>query len=131
MPFQISELVIRVTADAPEGAMAAGDKSACINGPKTCIEPPDSACRHGATTCADASACRHGATTCRDLSACRHGATTCAVPQPSDCLKGPKTCIGASSAPHQARPAELDFVLQQLRDAVASEAADAEALITA
>ena len=37
MPFQISELVIRVTADAPEGAMAAGDKSACINGPKTCI----------------------------------------------------------------------------------------------
>lgn len=109
MPFQISELVLRVTG-SPDGAI---DNK----------QPPSevSECRKGGHTCIpDITNCRHGGTTCKPdadpPSTCRHGGTTCMPPGP-----------GKS----QPKKAELDFVLQQIRDAVAAEPANDEELVTA
>jgi hypothetical protein len=109
MPFQISELVIRVTGDSPDGAVVGK-------------QPPDaiSECRKGGHTCLpNITDCRKGGSTCvpNVPSECRHGGTTCAPPG------GP----GKS----QPKKAELDFVLQQIRDAVAAEPARDEELVTA
>jgi hypothetical protein len=111
MPFQISELVIRVAADSPDGMVAAA--------------PPDpvTACRHGGTTCMPP--------TGDPVSTCRHGGTTCMPPGPPDkvtaCRKGGTTCM--PNKPAAPKKAELDAVLEQLRTAVAAEAAD-EAVLT-
>jgi hypothetical protein len=111
MPFQISELVIRVAADSPDGVLAADPKD------------PVTSCRKGGTTCmppgpADpVTSCRHGGTTCMPpdkVTECRHGGTTCMPGKPA--------------AP---KKAELDAVLEQLRAAVAAEAADESVLTLA
>lgn len=111
MPFQISELVIRVSGDSPDGAIVG----------KQSPPPAVSECRQGGHTCVpDITNCRHGGTTCKPdadpPSTCRHGGTTCMPPGP-----------GKS----QPKKAELDFVLQQIRDAVAAEPANDEELVTA
>ena len=61
MPFQISELVIRVTGDSPDGAI--------IN--KQSPPPAVSECRQGGHTCIP------------DVTVCRKGGTTCAPPNAS------------------------------------------------
>jgi hypothetical protein len=106
MPFQISELVIRVTGDAPEGAVAKQPD-------------PGTTCRHGGTTCmADTP------------TECRKGGTTCMSPDsPTECRKGGTTCMPPKKS--QASDAEFDRVLQQIRDAAATESVEDEALITA
>jgi hypothetical protein len=113
MPFQISELVIRVAADSPDGVLAADPAdpvTSCRKGGTTCMPPkpadPVSTCRHGGTTCMPP--------TQDPVSTCRHGGTTCKP--------------GQSAAP---KKAELEVVLEQLRAAVAAEAADESLLILA
>lgn len=105
MPFQISELVIRVAADPKD---------------------PVTNCRHGGTTCMPP-------TPEDPVTACRKGGTTCMPPGPTDpvtaCRHGGTTCKpGKSAAP---KKAELEVVLDQLRAAVAAEADDDSALILA
>jgi hypothetical protein len=108
MPFQISELVIRVTGDSPDGAIVGKD-----------VPPAVSECRKGGHTCIP------------DVTNCRHGGSTCAPPNvPSDCRHGGTTCAPPSKS-QQPKKAELDFVLQQIRDAVAAEPAHDEELVTA
>lgn len=112
MPFQISELVIRVTGDSPDGAIV-GKQS----------PPPEvSECRKGGHTCLP------------NITDCRHGGSTCKPAEmdpPSTCRQGGHTCM-PPGGPGKSQPkkAELDFVLQQLRDAVAAEPANEE-LVTA
>jgi hypothetical protein len=107
MPFQISELVIRVAADSPDGVLAADAKeavTACRKGGTTCMPPtpdPVTACRHGGTTCMPPD----------KVTACRHGGTTCMPGKPAEPKK-----------------AELEVVLEQLRAAVAAEPAHESAL---
>ncbi len=111
MPFQISELVIRVTGDSPDGAIAG----------KQSPPPAVSECRKGGHTCLP------------NVTDCRHGGSTCAPPDvPSDCHHGGSTCA-PPGGPGKSQPkkAELDFVLQQIRDTVALEPANDEELITA
>jgi hypothetical protein len=125
MPFQISELVIRVTGDTPDGAVGGDQPTQCLKG-TTCKAPgADTHCIVKGTTCVvpppDTSECRKGGTTCvpptdDPTSTCRHGGTTCR-PGPSK-----------SQPP---KKAELDFVLQQIRDTIASESVEDEALVTA
>ena len=104
MPFQISELVIRVTTDSPDGAIVGKEAV--------------SECRQGGHTCVP------------NVTDCRKGGSTCAPPNvPSDCRKGGTTC--APPGKSQPKKAELDFVLQQVRDAVAAETANDEELVTA
>jgi hypothetical protein len=115
MPFQISELVIRVTGDSPDGAIAG-----TINN-KQSPPPAVSECRKGGNTCLP------------NVTDCRHGGTTCMPPNvPSDCHHGGTTCA-PPGGPGKSQPkkAELDFVLQQIRDAVGAEPANDEELITA
>jgi hypothetical protein len=119
MPFQISELVIRVTTDSPDGAVVGQEAvSECRKGGHTCL-PNVTDCRKGGSTCAPPNApsdCRKGGVTCADVpSNCGAAAVTCAPPKSSS----------------QRRQAELDFVLQQIRDAVTAETADDEDLVTA
>jgi hypothetical protein len=110
MPFQISELVIRVTGDSPDGAI--------IN--KQSPPPAVSECRQGGHTCIP------------DVTVCRKGGTTCAPPNvPSECHHGGTTCAPPGPGKSQPKTAELDFVLQQIRDAVAAEPANDEELVTA
>jgi hypothetical protein len=113
MPFQISELVIRVAADSPDGMLAAAPKD------------PVTACRHGGTTCMPP--------TPDPVTACRHGGTTCMPPGPPDtvteCRHGGTTCM--PKKPAAPKKAELDAVLGQLRAAVAAEAADESVLTLA
>jgi hypothetical protein len=104
MPFQISELVVRVAADSPDGAIV-GQEAV-------------SECRQGGHTCLP------------NVTDCRKGGSTCAPPNvPSDCRKGGTTC--APPGKSEPKKAELDFVLQQVRDAVAAETANDEDLVTA
>ena len=104
MPFQISELVIRVTTDSPDGAIVGKEAV--------------SECRQGGHTCVP------------NVTDCRKGGSTCAPPNvPSDCRKGGTTCAPPEKS--QPKKAELDFVLQQIRDAVAAETANDEELVTA
>ena len=104
MKFQISELVIRVAADSPDGAIV-GQEAV-------------SECRQGGHTCVP------------NVTDCRKGGSTCAPPNvPSDCRKGGTTCAPPDKS--QPKKAELDFVLQQVRDAVAAETANDEELVTA
>ena len=104
MPFQISELVVRVAGDSPDGAIV-GQEAV-------------SECRQGGHTCLP------------NVTDCRKGGSTCAPPNvPSDCRKGGTTC--APPGKSEPKKAELDFVLQQVRDAVAAETADDEDLVTA
>jgi hypothetical protein len=104
MPFQISELVIRVTTDSPDGAIVGKEAV--------------SECRQGGHTCVP------------NVTDCRKGGSTCAPPNvPSDCRKGGTTCAPPDKS--QPKKAELDFVLQQVRDAVAAETANDEELVTA
>jgi hypothetical protein len=104
MPFKISELVIRVAADSPDGAIVGKEAV--------------SECRQGGHTCVP------------NVTDCRKGGSTCAPPNvPSDCRKGGTTCAPPDKS--QPKKAELDFVLQQVRDAVAAETADDEELVTA
>ena len=103
MPFQISELVIRVTTDSPDGAIGKQAVSECRQGGHTCVP---------------------------NVTDCRKGGSTCAPPNvPSDCRKGGTTCAPPDKS--QPKKAELDFVLQQVRDAVAAETANDEELVTA
>jgi hypothetical protein len=119
MPFQISELVIRVTGDSPDGAIE--NK-----------QPAVSECRQGGHTCLpDATNCRKGGSTCPDVTNCRHGGTTCMPDVPSNCRVGGTTCAPPGPSKSQPKKAEMDFVLQQIRDAVASEEEPAEELVTA
>jgi hypothetical protein len=107
MPFQISELVIRVT-----GETAHKPGTECRKGGSTCMPPtpdPGTTCRHGGTTCMPP--------TPDPGTTCRHGGTTCKP--------------GAPDRSQPAKHAELEFVLQQIRDTVATETADDEALVTA
>jgi hypothetical protein len=107
MPFQISELVIRVTGDSPDGAI--DNKQS---------PPAVSECRQGGHTCLP------------DVTDCRKGGTTCMPPDvPSTCRE--HTCVPAAPGKPQPKKAELDFVLQQVRDAVAAEPANDEELVTA
>jgi hypothetical protein len=109
MPFQISELVIRVTGDSPDGAIV-GKQPA----------PAVSECRQGGHTCIPA------------VTDCRKGGSTCAPPNvPSDCIHGGSTCAPPGPGKSQPKKAELDFVLQQIRDAVATEPAEDEELVIA
>jgi hypothetical protein len=104
MPFQISELVIRVTTDSPDGAIVGKEAV--------------SECRQGGHTCVP------------NVTDCRKGGSTCAPPNvPSDCRKGGTTCAPPDKS--QPKKAELDFVLLQVRDAVAAETANDEELVTA
>jgi hypothetical protein len=104
MPFKISELVIRVAADSPDGAIVGKEAV--------------SECRQGGHTCVP------------NVTDCRKGGSTCAPPNvPSDCRKGGTTCAPPEKS--QPKKAELDFVLQQIRDAVAAETANDEELVTA
>jgi hypothetical protein len=121
MPFQISELVIRVTGESPEGAVVG----------KNDPPPAISECRKGGHTCIpDGTNCRHGGTTCQNISECRKGGTTCmADDPPSTCRHGGTTCMPPGKS--QPKKAELDFVLQQVRDAIAAEPANDEELVTA
>jgi|GEM_PF-4446838 hypothetical protein len=117
MPFQISELVIRVTMDSPDGAIV-GKQS-----------PAVSECRQGGHTCVpDVTDCRKGGNTCANVTDCRKGGSTCSPNVPSECIV--HTCM-AQPGKSQPKKAELDFVLQQLRDAVAAEPANDEELVTA
>jgi hypothetical protein len=112
MPFQISELVIRVASTSPDGALAAA--------------PDDSVteCRHGGSTCRPqpdpGTQCRQGGSTCRPQddpgTACKHGGSTCKP--------------GKAGATAEARQAELELVLGQLRAAVAEERAEERLLTT-
>jgi hypothetical protein len=116
MPFQISELVIRVTGESPDGAIV-GKQS-----------PAVSECRQGGHTCLpNVTDCRKGGNTCANVSECRKGGNTCAN-VPSECIV--HTCM-APPGKSQPKKAELDFVLQQIRDAVAADPAHDEELITA
>lgn len=116
MPFQISELVIRVSGDATDGMIAGQAADECKGGHTVPNTPTE--CRKGGTTCMHpvVTACRKGGATCPDTTNCRHGGSTCAPP-------------GKSKA--DARDAEMDFVLQQIRDAVQAEREEAEELVTA
>lgn len=120
MPFQISELVIRVTTDSPDGAIVGKEAvSECRQGGHTCL-PNVTDCRKGGSTCAPPNV----------PSDCRKGGTTCVPPdRPSDCHHGGTTCAPPNKS--QPKKAELDFVLQQIRDAVAAETANDEVLVTA
>jgi hypothetical protein len=109
MPFQISELAIRVASTSPDGALAAG-----ANNPVT-------ECRHGGSTCRPdpdpGTQCRQGGSTCR--------------PQPdpgTECRKGGSTCKPGATG--SARQAELELVLGQLRAAVAEARAEERLLTT-
>jgi hypothetical protein len=109
MPFQINELVIRVTGDSPDGA---------IN--KQSPPPAVSECRQGGHTCLP------------NVTDCRKGGSTCMPPDvPSNCRTGGTTCAPPGPGKSQPKKAELDFVLQQVREAVAAEAANEEELVTA
>ena len=120
MPFQISELVIRVAADSPGGAVGKEAVSECRQGGHTCL-PNVTDCRKGGSTCAPPNV----------PSDCRKGGTTCAPDVPSNCSAGAVTCAPRKSSASQRRQSELDFVLQQVRDAVAAETADDKDLVTA
>jgi hypothetical protein len=111
MPFQISELVIRVTGNSPDGAI--DNKQA----------PPEvSECRQGGHTCLpNVSTCRQGGTTCKPTE----------LDPPSTCRQGGTTCMPPGPGKSQPKKAELDFVLQQIRDAVAADLANDEELVTA
>ena len=113
MPFKISELVIRVAADSPDGMLAAGANDAVTT------------CRHGGTSCVPP--------TQDPVTSCRHGGTTCMPPGPpdkvTDCRHGGTTCM--PKKPPAPKKAELDAVLEQLRATVAAEAADEAVLILA
>lgn len=117
MPFQISELIIRVPVYSPEDAVAAADPpSTCRHGGTTCM-PPDTptTCRKGGTTCQpNVTNCRRGGTTCRpdNPTACRHGGTTCKPGNASQSVAQDKT--------------ELDAVLAQLRSAMAETVDDVD-----
>jgi hypothetical protein len=114
MPFQISELVIRVTGDSPDGAIVGK-------------QPAVSECR--VHTCVpDVTDCRKGGNTCANVTDCRKGGNTCSPNVPSDCRD--HTCM-VPPGKSQPKKAELDFVLQQVRDAVAADPANDEELITA
>lgn len=111
MPFQISELMVRVGAVSPDGALAKG--------------PPDPVTN-----------CKHGGTTCRPPdepgTACRAGGTTCA-PQPdpgTQCKHSGTTCKPGKSSAGAARDAELELVLGQLRAALAATRAEESRLTT-
>jgi hypothetical protein len=120
MPFQISELVIRVATDSPDGAFIGQEAvSECRQGGHTCL-PNVTDCRKGGSTCAPPNV----------PSDCRKGGATCAPPdRPSECRKGGATCPPPSKS--ERRDAELDFVLRQIRDTVAAEIAGHEVLVTA
>jgi hypothetical protein len=118
MPFQISELVIRVTTDSPDGVVGQEAVSECRKGGHTCL-PNVTDCRKGGSTCMPPnvpSDCRKGGVTCADV--------------PSNCKAAAVTCAPHKSSTQRGQ-AELDFVLQQVRDAVAAETADDEDLVTA
>jgi hypothetical protein len=124
MPFQISELVIRVSGDSADGAIVGKQPPAAV-----------SECRQGGHTCIpDVTDCRKGGSTCAPPnvpSDCRKGGATCIPPNvPSDCHHGGSTCAPGPGK-SQPKKAELDFVLQQIRDAVAAEPAEDEELVTA
>ncbi len=104
MPFQISELVIRVTGDSPDGAIVGK-------------QPAVSECRQGGHTCLP------------NVTDCRKGGSTCMPDVPSTCRE--HTCMPPAPGKPQPKKAELDFVLQQIRDTVAAEAANDEELVTA
>jgi hypothetical protein len=109
MPFQISELVIRVSGDSADGAIVGKQPPAAV-----------SECRQGGHTCIP------------DVTDCRKGGSTCAPPDvPSNCRQGGVTCAPPAPGKSQPKKAELDFVLQQIRDAVAAEPANDEELVTA
>jgi hypothetical protein len=112
MPFQISELVIRVGSGSPDGALAGGPDDAVT------------ACKHGGSTCRPqpdpGTQCRQGGSTCRPQddpgTQCRQGGSTCKPGKP-----------GATAS---ARLAELELVLGQLRAAAAEERAEERLLTT-
>ena len=79
--------------------------------------PPDSACRHGAGKCADATACRNGAE-CREVGVQARRDDLCR-PQPMIASKAPNV-HGASSG-SAAQEGGTGFRLQQIRDAVAQK----------
>jgi hypothetical protein len=117
MPFQISELVIRVAGDSPDGAIVGK-------------QPAVSECRQGGHTCLpNVTDCRKGGNTCANVTDCRKGGTTCSPDVPSTCRE--HTCMPPSPGKPQPKKAELEFVLQQIRDAVAAEPANDEELVTA
>jgi hypothetical protein len=103
MPFQISELVVRVGSSTSDGAVAAGP------------DDPATSCKHSGTTCRPqpepGTQCRQGGSTCRpDVTECRHGGSTCRP--------------GKSGEKASARQAELELVLGQLRVMLAKERAE-------
>lgn len=108
MPFQISELVIRVS-----GPSARQPGTECRKGGTTCMPPkpePGTECLRGGTTCKPGPGPGPG----------------------TECRKGGSTCMaGTPDKSQPAKKAELDFVLQQIRDTVAIEAAEDEVLVTA
>jgi hypothetical protein len=109
MPFQISELVIRVSGDSADGAIVGKQPPAAV-----------SECRQGGHTCVP------------NVTDCRKGGTTCVPPGAvSDCRGGGTTCAPPGPGKSQPKKAELDFVLQQIRDAVAADPANDEELVTA
>jgi hypothetical protein len=130
MPFQISELVIRVSGDSTDGVVADQGVTECKGG-KTCGGQTPTECRHGGTTCMHpvVTHCGHGGSTCPDTTNCRHGGSTCS--DTTNCRHGGSTCATPGKSKAQVKDAELDFVLQQIRDAVSAQKDEKEELVTA